>query len=48
MSDLFTKVDIERLVRLFAAKLHEAGVEGPTAGSPQSVRPLEMVSGAHE
>ena len=28
MSDLFTKVDIERLVRLFAAKLHEAGVEG--------------------
>ena len=28
MSDLFTKIDIERLVRLFAAKLHEAGVEG--------------------
>ena len=28
MSDLFAKVDIERLVRLFAAKLNEAGVEG--------------------
>jgi hypothetical protein len=28
MSNIFTKVDIERLVRLFAAKLHEAGVEG--------------------
>lgn len=28
MSDLFAKVDIERLIRLFAAKLNEAGVKG--------------------